>query len=322
MFDAELENFKRNIDLRAYAAGLGYERDAKESWSGSDVMRRSSTNDKIVVRYGTKRAPNHWGYYSFRDDDDHGSIIDFAQRRLKISLGAVRKELRPWIGEPPITVPIFPPPLMTNRDRSDVEADYARMQASLRHPYLESERGLPPALLTSDRFAGRIRIDTKGNAVFPHFDADGLSGFELKNTGFTGFASGGSKALWLSHEFPKDTRLILCESSIDALSHAALFPDDRARYASIGGNPNPRQPELIRVVAAAMPPDSEIVSAMDNDAGGAKLSEVVRKAVAATGRANLRFAVHEPFGFKDWNDQLRQKPLTVVSSRSLEVAPR
>jgi Toprim-like/Protein of unknown function (DUF3991) len=320
--DSELDSFKRNIDLRSYAAAQGYERDRKESWAGSDVMRHPATNDKIVVRFGTKRAPNHWGYYSFRSDDDHGSIIDFTQHRLKLSLGAVRKELRQWLGEPPVPVPAFPPPVRTKRDRPDVETEYARMEIALRHPYLENERALPPALLALERFAGRIRKNDKGSAVFPHFDAGGLSGYELKNAGFTGFASGGTKALWLSHEFPGDNRLVFCESTIDALSHAALFPDDRARYASIGGNPNPLQPELIRAAAARMPMDSEIVAAMDNDAGGAKLSEVVRKAVALTGRSDLRFVLHEPFGFKDWNDQLRARPLPSLAHSLKEAVPR
>jgi hypothetical protein len=87
-----------------------------------------------------------------------------------------------------------------------------------------------------------------------------------------------------------------------------LFPDNHARYASIGGKPNPQQPELIRAAAARMPVDSEIVSAMDADKDGAELTEVVRKAVALTGRLDLKFSVQEPFGVKDWNDQLRLKP--------------
>ena len=105
-----------------------------------------------------------------------------------------------------------------------------------------------------NRFAGRIRIDARGNAVFPHFDAEGLCGYEIKNRGFTGFASGGSKGLWLSHELPSDNRLVFCESSIDALSHAVLFPDKHARYASIGGKLNPTQPELNACAAAARLP--------------------------------------------------------------------
>lgn len=46
---------------------------------------------------------------------------------------------------------------------------------------------------------------------------------------------------------------------------------------------------------------------MDADADGRKLTEVVRDAVKQTGRPDLRFDLHEPHGFKDWNDQLRRK---------------
>ena len=54
---------------------------------------------------------------------------------------------------------------------------------------------------------------------------------------------------------------------------------------------------------------------MDNDADGAKLAEVVRKAVALTGRLDLKFSMQEPFGVKDWNDQLRQKPQPLLPYR-------
>ncbi|MGP0076172.1 MAG: DUF3991 domain-containing protein [Bryobacteraceae bacterium] len=307
MFDSELESFKTRIDLRQYAAAHGYQRDPRESWTGTDVMRHSVTDDKILVKFGTKRAPDHWGYFSFRRDDDHGSIIDFVQRRLNLSLGAVRKELRPWIGEPPVPVPPFPPPIRTNKDRTTVETEYAKMQAALSHPYLVNERALPAALLESERFAGRVRIDARGNAIFPHFDAHGLCGYEIKNTGFTGFAAGGSKGLWLSHERPDDNRLVFCESAIDGLSYATLFVDPQARYASIGGRLNPVQPELIRAASARMPENSRIVAAMDADEAGGKLAEVVREAVQLTGRDDLSYVFQEPFGFKDWNDQIRGK---------------
>jgi hypothetical protein len=233
-----------------------------------------------------------------------------------MSLGAIRKDLRPWLGQAPMPVPEFPTLPKTNKDRMKVETAWSRMKDAVDgHPYLERERAIPGPLFALDRFAGRIRIDDRGNAVFPHFDAEGLSGYELKNVGFTGFASGGSKALWLSHARLDDARLVICESAIDALSHAVLFPDERARYASIGGKPNPQQPELIRMSAAAMPRDSEVVAAMDNDADGAKLAKVVNKAVALTGRLDLKFRMQEPFGHKDWNDQLRAKPQPLSSHR-------
>jgi len=317
--DAELETFKTSIDLRGYAASQGYQLDRKESWRGTSVMRHPGTHDKIVVKRG---MDGHYVYFSVRDDRDNGSIIDFVQFRQGLSLGAVRKELRPWIGQSPLAVPTLPALHKTEKDRMKVEAAWARMKDAVDgHPYLERERALPSALLALERFAGRIRIDGKGNAIFPHFDAQGLSGYELKNVGFTGFASGGSKSLWLSHEFPDDSRLVFGESAIDSLSFAVLFPDNRTRYASIGGKPNPQQPELIRAAAARMPADSEIVSAMDADDDGAKLSEVVRKAVSLTGRLDLRFTVQEPFGFKDWNDQLRARPQPLLPWRSMEVVP-
>jgi hypothetical protein len=305
--DLELENFKSDIDLRAYAAGQGYQLDHKESWRGSAVMRHPA-GDKIVIKRG---SDGHYVYFSVRRDDDNGSIIDFVQYRQNLSLGTVRKELRPWIGQPPVPVPAFPALPKTAKDRLRVEAEYRKMNDARRHPYLENERALPVALLELERFAGRVRMDARSNAVFPHFDQDGLCGYEIKNTGFTGFAAGGTKGLWFSQARLDDVRLVFCESAIDALSHAALFPDDHARYASIGGKPNPAQPELIRAAVIRMPAGSEIVAAMDADMDGGKLAGVVRQAVELSARADLRFVVQEPFGVKDWNDQLRAKQQTL-----------
>jgi hypothetical protein len=312
MSDQELEAFKTAIDLRAYAAGQGYQLDGKASWRGSSVMRHPVSDDKVIVK---RSLDGHYVYFSVRDDRDNGTIIDFVQNRQRLTLGTVRKELRPWIGQPPVPVPSFPVLPKTEKDRMKVEAAYARMEDAVNgHPYLERERALPGALLALDRFAGRVRID-RGNAVFPHFDQDGLSGYEIKNTGFTGFASGGSKALWLSNEMPDDNKIVFCESAIDALSHAVLFPDNHARYASISGKTNPQQPELIRAAVARMPDSSEIVSAMDADADGRELAEIVRRAVELSGRVDLKFIVQEPVGHKDWNDQLKARPLPLLPYR-------
>lgn len=311
MFDAELGSFKTTIDLRAYAAGQGYKLSAKESWHGSAVMRHPVSDDKVIVK---RAADGHYIYFSVRDDRDNGSIIDFVQFRQGLSLGAVRKELRPWIGQPPVPVPVFPALHRTTADRVKVESAYAQMQEiGGGHPYLERERALPASLLTQDRFAGRVRLDPcevaiYPNAIFPHFDAKGLCGYEIKNVGFTGFAKAGSKGLWLSHEESFDNSLVLCESAIDALSHAVLFPNDRARYGSIGGKPNPEQPELIRSAIRRVPKYAEVIAAMDADSDGGKLADMVFEAVSLAGREDVVFRRQEPVGFKDWNDQLRAKP--------------
>jgi hypothetical protein len=310
MFDPELESFKTSIDLRAYAASRGYVLDRKDSWRGSAVMRHAN-GDKIIIK---RDADNHYVYFSVRDETDHGTIIDFVQERLRLSLGSLRKELRPWVGRSSEMAP-YPPLQPAAKDRMRVERAYAAMQDALGHPYLENERGIPPFVLQSDRFAGRVRIDARGNAVFPHFDRQGLCGFEIKNSGFTGFASGGTKGLWLSLEKADDNRLIFCESAIDALSYAVLFPDGRARYTSIGGQLSPQQCELMRAAAAGMPLNAKIVAATDEDAPGGKLADSIREAVGLTGRDDLCFVLHRPDGFKDWNDQLRNRPRRSLSSR-------
>src|SRR5271167_3242465 len=91
MFDPELESFKQ-IDLRSYAASQGYELDRRESWSGSAVMRHAATADKIIIKRDA--SDGHYLFFSVRDDNDSGSIIDFIQKRRGLSLGNIRKELR------------------------------------------------------------------------------------------------------------------------------------------------------------------------------------------------------------------------------------
>ncbi len=304
--DSELDAFKREIDMRQFALSLGYEMDRRESWRGSTVLKRGP--DKIVVK---RNGNSHYVFFSVRDDSDNGTIIDFLQRRKNLSLGAVRRILRPWIGRS-VTPPQLPRLEPTSPDRMRVESTYRCMANASRHPYLEHERCLPASLLSSTRFAGRVRIDRGGNAVFPHFDATGLCGYEIKNHRFTGFAAGGQKGLWVSNARSDDRRLVLTESAIDGMSHAVLFadPDDQTRYASLGGKPNSKQPGLVQAAIARLPEKAEVVAAFDADEAGHMLVNVIRSAVASvaggTGR-NLIFQVHLPAQEgEDWN-QILQK---------------
>jgi hypothetical protein len=305
--DIELDAFKREIDLRQFAASFGYEIDRRESWRGSTVLRRGG--DKIVVK---RNHNGHYVFFSVRDDRDNGTIIDFVQRRQRLTLGAVRQALRPWIGRPVAALLLFPKLEPTSPDRVQVETEYRRMAEALRHPYLEQVRCVPAALLGAPRFAGRVRIDRRGNAIFPHFDGAGLCGYEIKNQRFTGFAAGGQKGLWLSHSRPHDRRLVLTESAIDALSYAVLFPDaaDQTRYASLGGKPNFKQPGLVQAILLRLPERSEIVAAFDADEAGRLLLDMFRLDVAGVaakrGRADLIFTAHLPAQEgDDWNQVLQ-----------------
>ena len=74
--DTEVEAFKRDIDLRQFAASLGYQIDRHESWRGSTVLRCG--RDKIVIK---RNGNGHYVFFSVRDDRDHGTITDFLQHR-------------------------------------------------------------------------------------------------------------------------------------------------------------------------------------------------------------------------------------------------
>jgi len=168
------------------------------------------------------------------------------------------------------------------------------------HEYLEQERKLPRSVLLSPRFKGRIRVDARANAIFPHEDEAGLCGFEKRNRKFKGFADLGEKGLWTSNGFSEDRRLVVGESAIDCISYELLFPG--GRYASIAGGLNPKQPALILQACKAMPAGSEVVSVTHGDCEGARYAEVIREMAA---EASLPFRAHRPEGVKDWNDVLK-----------------
>lgn len=294
---AELAEFKRSINLTEYAASTGYELDKRESSRNSAVMRHAN-GDKIIIA----RQADNWVYFSVRDDKDNGSIIDFVTRRQGGGIGRARQTLRQWIGQPQRTPPRnYAPTLETNTpDRAAVLAAYTRMQTITAHTYL-TRRGITPAVLALPRFAGCVLQDERKNACFPHHDRNGVSGWEIKNKGFTGFSAGGIKGLWFSRTKPTDARLVIAESALDALSYAALFPDDHTRYFSTGGSLNPDQPALISAALAKMPTPAALILATDNDEAGHALAETIQSLAPPA----LETRRPLPTTGKDWNDQLR-----------------
>lgn len=304
----EIHRFKTDINLVEYAESQGYELDQRESSRSSAVLRAG--DDKIVV---ATDSDGHGIYFSVRDPSDHGTIIDFVQKRQGISLGQARKVLRPWIGgdagsirlvlqrKPAADRPRKPAP--SSADRQQVLAVWMRMQPTEgRHPYLERERQLAPATLADPRFRGMVRIDDRGNAVFPHFDQDGLAGYELKNEGFTGFSRHGTKAVWTSANLEHATRVVLVESAIDAMSHAQLTSDVEAGYVSTGGTMSDHQRALVRaIVAEAAERGADIVIATDADEPGRSLAAEMQ----ALAPGGARVERQEPTAGKDWNDQVK-----------------
>ena len=323
----ELEEFKRRINLTQYAATLGYQLDRKASSRNSAVMKHPA-GDKIIVAKG---EDGHWIYFSVHNDADSGSIIDFIQRREAGSLGDVRKKLRPWSGgSMPADIPrtsaeVFAADLdHIRKDLVAVRIQYERMHPiDSHHAFLESERKIPWHILTDPLFIDRIRVDHRQNAIFPHYNRDGLCGYEIKNKGFTGFASGAVKGLWFSQMGKEDRRLVITETAIDALSYAALKYQPNSRYVSTAGELNPDQPILLKQAMEKLPGGSEIVLALDNDAGGDQIGSKIEAIFAMVKRNDLTLKYDRPAMFDtDWNDVLRApsiattaKPLPILKPR-------
>lgn len=304
MPDEELERFKTLVNLSEFAASRGFELDRRESSRNSAVMRHPD-GDKIII--ARNEGNTNWIFFSVRDDRENGTIIDFIQQREGGNLGQVRKILRGWLGSsrPAVQLPLFVQDLEpVSRDRVGVIAAWERAERCLSLPYLTA-RGLGPEVLSLPIFSGCVRVDRRGNAIFPHYDKAGLCGFEIKNNDFTGFAAGGVKGLWFTQAKPTDKELVLTESAIDALSFHVLQKGFFTRYMSTGGALNPQQPALIRGAIEKLPAGAGVLLAFDNDEGGEKLAAEV-DAVAPAGREVRRILPDKKHG-KDWNDILKNQ---------------
>ena len=299
--DDELDHFKRTANLTEIAASKGYEFTSGRPGTAASVsMRHPSTDDKIIIR---RDRDGHWTYFSVRDDRDNGTVVDFLQRRCALTLAGVRKELRSWLREDrsrPGFLNYRPVPAARSGDEAAVARAYSAA-ATGDNRYLIS-RGLRRGTLRDPRFAGTFRTDRRGNVLFPHLDPNDRArvvGFEIKNKSFTSFASGGRKTFWISALRPDDSRLVIVEGVIDALSYHQLFPYAFARYLSTAGSVGSRQLTLLRRAISAMPIRTEVVVATDNDAAGDNLHRQIEE-VAGPARVR-RHASPVP---KDWNDYL------------------
>lgn len=299
--DRELTAFKNQINLVDYAVDCGYELDRQASSPRSFTLRRKSDNDKIIV--GVK-PDGKWGYWSARDDNDRGTILDFVKRRQTGNLGEIRKLLRPWIGRPSTQLPTAKPDPVI-KDRKAVKSAWGAMVpiARTNGAYLR-ERGLIQDVWASPRFAPMIRQERNRhqNIAFPHYDRQGLCGFEVKNRGFTGFAPGGTRAIWCSTNMKTATTAFIAESAIDCLSHAQLMRTgaDMA-YISIAGQLADDQLDFLCWLLNRRDNIAAVEIGTDNDDAGHDMAE--RLMGGLPDRVKTSRAI--PATGKDWNDTLR-----------------
>ena len=182
---------------------------------------------------------------------------------------------------------------------------FAAARVSETSAYLAA-RGLRQETLCDPRFAGTWRMDARGNVLFVHTGEAGVvSGFEIKNRGFTGFVPGGTKTAWQSASRADDRALVVTESAIDALSYHQLHRDrhESIRYLSTAGTPSTAQFELLGRIFARLPPASTVVAAVDSDEAGRKLASRIETLTRRI--PHVEFRRDAPDRAKDWNDVLQ-----------------
>ncbi len=172
----------------------------------------------------------------------------------------------------------------------------AGMRSRVRR-YLVHDRRLAPSLIEPLIESGRLYADPRGNAVFLLLGKENQPvGAELRGTTprpWRGMAPGSQKDLgYFSAPAPSAATIVLCESAIDAISCATLYPQCFCLSTS-GARSNPRWlPALIRQ-------GYELYCGFDSDPTG-------------DDRANAMIALHPTVKrlrpvLHDWNDVLKSR---------------
>jgi conjugative relaxase-like TrwC/TraI family protein len=294
-----LKAIKRSVNLVQFAVSQGYVVNKKKSTQRSIVLDRDE--DKIIVSRGNDGT---WIYFSVREAQDKGTIVDFAQRRTDAEIGVLADKLELWQRERgddggELEIALGP----ARKSPTDIQAELSKMQPLESLLYLDLRR-LHSEDLTDARFSGRLFRDAKYNAIFPHYDAaERVVGYERKASDFKGFSPGGTRGVWLSNRREADNRLVLTEAVLDALSYHKMYGDEQTRYVSTGGSIGPKQIECIGKALEELPQGAQVVLGFDNDEAGEKYSEQVRKLVPP----RLSVERQIPSLGKDWNAELEAK---------------
>jgi len=172
-----------------------------------------------------------------------------------------------------------------------------RRQLSAVKHYLVQDRAITPSMTDSLIASGKLYADRRGNAVFLLLGKENTPvGAELRGTGperWRGMAPGSRKDLgYFSVQVQDATRVILCESAIDAISCLLLHPSSLCLSTS-GARPNPRWlPSLLSQRLA-------VYCGFDSDVTGDAMAEQMIAFHPSLRR--LRPSQH------DWNDILKSR---------------
>jgi hypothetical protein len=309
--DEDVDELKAGVSCAALLERLPpvWWLDRAESTRHSLKYRRGE-GEIVIVNHGGR---GWWDPLS----DRKGDIFTLAQHLDPgLSFGEARRLLRGFVG----IAPAFPEALRVRRTASRVpvaERWERRSPLSCGSPawlYLTGQRGLPESILVAACMADAVREGPRGSAWFAHRDSGGfLTGIEMRGSDYRNFSAGGTKTLFRLPGGPGPLpRVTVCESTIDALSLAAIGqcrPD--TLYAATAGGMGPATVTALQQLlkTLATDPAGLLIAATDADTAGRR--HAARLEVLAV-EAGVSFEILlPPDGLNDWNDALRAKTPTL-----------
>ncbi|MDD5280449.1 toprim domain-containing protein [Acidithiobacillus sp.] len=338
----ELRRFNTEIPLNRLAEAHGWAMDNKESTKTWEKYR-SPSGEAIVINPGKNLY-----FHQQNKDHDKGGVIQFTQNHIlnNGSLGEVRKYLRDFAGdqrndwqrEAQQRAASAPPVLQIGNRKNEWRSLPLLTPESLR--YLVNQRGLDVKTIATygERSMRTDIYRTPGggerhNVAFANVAVDQdnkavLSGWEKKGAGteksFSGFHGQrgitvfkhkdfNSQDVRLSEDVGTCQKMVLCESSIDALSKAQMDgcrPGDI--YVSTGGTPSAAAKKALAALIQKNQP-LEVVLAFDNDMAGhgyaRQMKEHLVEQSQMPGMSNFSIRTEFPDGVKDWNETLKPKTI-------------
>lgn len=307
----ELEKFKKEINIAEIAQIFGYYIDKEKSSRAVKQLRNDQTGDKIVV--SRNEANEHYIYFSMRNEQDNGTIIDFLQERTGKNLGQVRVWLRKWLKgdiERNRVQKIAIAPSSANRPKIQNVWDKIENVS-----FPSSWRGISVYIWDELMESGKVKI-TQEAIYYKLMDLDGLCGIEKR--GFDGekrIISGSEKGLWSYGNLKEAKEIVIAESPLDALSYKILSGREDIYLLATMGAIGEKQKEILRAVLDKAK-DKEITIASDNDLAGEFIAQEIKEICKEVGAAKLYRAA--PQKSKDWNEELQK--VRKRSSHSCEMS--
>ncbi|MDH5727361.1 MAG: DUF3991 and toprim domain-containing protein [Gammaproteobacteria bacterium] len=304
--DDELNTFKQTIDLREYAVSVGYEIDKRKS-SQTTFSMKNGAGERIV----TTVKNGIWVYFDPNagvDGKRSGTIIDFVQQTRSANLGQVRQILRDYLNSPsPLFTNLFVQNQVKERvvDHEAVKKFLKRFKPASQVEFLK-DKGIHKGIQGHPIFKNRALKGFDNAVIFPHWDEQGVCGYEIVKEGFKSFSKNGSKTLWRSNVPEVLETIVFTESAIKAMCYHRLFnKPEYTMYVATSGNWSPDVDELIvRIIEKHKP--KTVIGAFDNDKGGWLHVEHLENTVSRC--PDVQFSAILPVDIgDDWEDVLKQE---------------